>query len=74
MLSRTIINAVKKYEKRGKRKTVINDGGQTVVVFTITEINFVGVDLFYDLARFLSYLLYICGIKCFDCANCLVLA
>ena len=54
MLPQTITNIFLKC-KRGTK--VQNDGGgQTVLVFTITKINYLVVDLFCDLARPLSYL------------------
>ena len=38
-----------------------------IVVFTITEVNYLMVDLFNHLVRPLSYLLHICGIKFIGC-------
>ena len=44
-----------------------------VVVFTISEINYLVIGQFYNLVLPLSYLLHICGVKCFGCTICLVL-
>ena len=51
MLSQTIFNTFKKCN-RGDGNIVKNDGdGEKVVVFTITEINYLVISQFFDLAR-----------------------
>ena len=55
----------------GDWNTVKNDGGgQMIVAFTVTEINYSMVSLFWDLVR----PFYICDVKFFGCAICLVSA
>ena len=55
ILAQTTINTFKSMRGRD-RNTVKNDGGQIVVIFTITEINYLVVSQFCDLVRPLSYL------------------
>ena len=53
----------------GDGNTVKNDaGGDMVVVFTIIEINYLVVSLFFDLVW--AICIYVCDIKFFDCAIC----
>ena len=56
MLSHTIFNIYKKCDQ-GDGNIVKNDGGgETVVVFTITEINYLVASLFFDLVWAILYL------------------
>ena len=55
MLSHTIFNTFKKCN-RGNGNIVKNDGGgEMVVIFTITEINYLVVSLFFNLVRAILY-------------------
>ena len=74
ILSHTIFNTFKKCNRGRDGNIVKNDGGgEMVVVFTITEINYLLVSLFFDLVPTILYLyMCICSIKFFDCAICLV--
>ena len=45
-LPQTTINTLKKYEGEGMKPVKNDGGGQMVVVFTITEINYLTVSLF----------------------------
>ena len=57
MLSHTIFNTFKKCDRGEDGNIVKNDGfGKMVVVFTIIEINYLGVSLFFDLVRVILYL------------------
>ena len=55
MLSHTIFNTFKKINRRNGN-IVKNDYGVMVVVFAITEINYLVVSLFFDLVRAILYL------------------
>ena len=62
MLSPTIINTFKNCKGEGaggSDRAKKNIGGQMVVAFTTTEVNYAVVSLFYDLAPPLSYILYL---------------
>ena len=58
MLSPTIFNTFKECNRgKGDGNIVKNDGGgEMVVVFNITEINYLVVSLFFDLVQAISYL------------------
>ena len=59
MLSYTIFNTFNNCNRRGGEDgNIVKDdgGGEMVVVFTITKINYLVASLFFDLVRAISYL------------------
>ena len=56
MLSHTIFNTFKKFNRGDGNIVKNNGGGEMVVVFTITEINYLVVSIFFDLVQAISYL------------------
>ena len=55
MLSHTILNTFKKCNWEEENIVKNNGGGEMVVVFTITEINYLVVSIFFDLVRAILY-------------------
>ena len=56
MLSDTIFNTFKKGRRRNGNIVKNDGGGDMVIVFAITEINYLVVSLFFDLVRAILYL------------------